>query len=77
MSVVAIWCCRSKESAEEAINRVNGQYIGHRRVRCSWAQHKQTNHFDDFESIHKADPHNLNGIPPPPFSPQAQADLPL
>lgn len=51
---------RSKESAEEAIKRVNGQYIGHRRVRCSWAQHKQNSNFNDYDSIDGADPLNLN-----------------
>jgi nucleolysin TIA-1/TIAR len=32
---------RTKEEAQTAIEKMHGQVIGSRRVRCGWAQHKQ------------------------------------
>jgi RNA recognition motif-containing protein len=32
---------KSREAAERAIQTFHGQFIGTRRVRCGWAQHKQ------------------------------------
>jgi nucleolysin TIA-1/TIAR len=32
---------RTKEDADSAIQKMQGQFIGSRRVRCGWAQHKQ------------------------------------
>jgi nucleolysin TIA-1/TIAR len=31
---------RSKEEAQAAIDRMHGQMVGSRCVRCGWAQHK-------------------------------------
>lgn len=32
---------RTREDAQAAIEKMQGQYVGSRRVRCGWAQHKQ------------------------------------
>eukprot|EP00887_Chlorella_sp_A99_P001281 scaffold14.g1281.t1 len=46
---------RQREEAEAAIQIMHGQFIGARRVRCGWAQHKTDNVLLD-----KADPTNTN-----------------
>ena len=53
--------CRTREAAESAIRRFNGELIGHRRVRCDWAQHKQDPSDNDFNSVNQSDPDNSNG----------------
>eukprot|EP01026_Neomeris_dumetosa_P015451 TRINITY_DN1591_c0_g2_i7.p1 TRINITY_DN1591_c0_g2~~TRINITY_DN1591_c0_g2_i7.p1 ORF type:complete len:408 (-),score=39.14 TRINITY_DN1591_c0_g2_i7:1927-3150(-) len=52
---------RNKDEAEYAIQEVNGQILGGRRIRCGWAQHKQTNlEPQDYMSISRQDPNNSN-----------------
>ena len=55
---------RTRESAEDAIRRFNGEFIGHRRVRCSWAQHKQDPSANDYVTVDQSDPTNANGERP-------------
>lgn len=50
---------RSKEDALEALQLMNGELIGSRRVRCGWAQHKTEVEPQDMESVSKADPQNI------------------
>ncbi|KAK9813604.1 hypothetical protein WJX73_010245 [Symbiochloris irregularis] len=51
---------RSREEAENAIQAVNGSFIGHRRVRCGWAQHKADANASDITSVDRSDPSNAN-----------------
>lgn len=50
---------RSKEDAQHAIQTMNGEFIGSRRVRCGWAQHKESDAVDP-DTISKMDPRNSN-----------------
>ena len=52
--------CRSREDAETAIQQMNGSFVGHRRVRCGWAQHKADSSTADIGSVDQADPQNSN-----------------
>ncbi len=48
-------------SREPNIMWAAGEFIGHRRVRCGWAQHKHDQaQSNDFASIDKSDPFNAN-----------------
>lgn len=52
---------RTREDAEAAIAAMHGQFIGARRVRCGWAQHKTDNVVPmDPPLLDKADPTNTN-----------------
>lgn len=53
---------RSKEEAQNAIEKMQGQVIGTRRVRCGWAQHKQddTVGLVDPDEVDHSDPNNTN-----------------
>ncbi|GBF89891.1 oligouridylate-binding protein-like [Raphidocelis subcapitata] len=53
---------RSREEAQAAIERMHGQVIGSRRVRCGWAQHKQDESVAlvDPDEVDHADPANTN-----------------
>ena len=53
--------CRTKEAADDAIRTFHGQYIGHRKVKCSWAQHKQDPSANDYVTVDNSDPSNSNG----------------
>lgn len=64
---------RAKEDAEVAINSMNGEPVGSRRVRCGWAQHKQEHEGQtmDEKTVDLADPSNCNvyvGNLPPQLS---------
>lgn len=51
----------SKEEAETAIEAMHGQFVGARRVRCSWAQHKTEPALPmDPALLNRADPTNTN-----------------
>ncbi|KAI8463226.1 MAG: hypothetical protein J3K34DRAFT_527152, partial [Monoraphidium minutum] len=52
----------TKEEAQGAIDKMHGQVIGSRRVRCGWAQHKQddTATLTDPDEIDQSDPANTN-----------------
>ena len=39
---------------------MNGTFLGHRRIRCGWAQHKQDTSSCNFGCIDRADPTNAN-----------------
>jgi hypothetical protein len=52
--------CRLQEEAEFAISAMNGEFVGSRRVRCGWAQHKQEITDIDPDTVDKADPTNAN-----------------
>ena len=39
---------------------MNGSFVGHRRVRCGWAQHKADSSTADIGSVDQADPQNSN-----------------
>ena len=52
---------RTKEAADDAIRTFHGQYIGHRKVKCSWAQHKQDPSANDYVTVDHSDPSNSNG----------------
>ena len=52
--------CRTREDAEHAIQQVNGSFVGHRRVRCGWAQHKADANASDITGVDRADPSNAN-----------------
>ena len=52
--------CRTREEAERALNTMNGTFLGHRRIRCGWAQHKQDTSSCNFGCIDRADPTNAN-----------------
>lgn len=39
---------------------MNGEFVGSRRVRCGWAQHKQEVAEVDADTVDKADPTNAN-----------------
>ena len=54
------YTCRTREDAENAIQQVNGNFVGHRRVRCGWAQHKADANASDITSVDRADPGNAN-----------------
>ena len=51
---------RTREEAERALNTMNGTFLGHRRIRCGWAQHKQDTSSCNFGCIDRADPTNAN-----------------
>ncbi len=52
---------RTKEDAAAAIEIMNGEQIGSRRVRCGWAQHKQEEAQPvDEHTVDRADPINTN-----------------
>ncbi|GBF93014.1 hypothetical protein Rsub_05625 [Raphidocelis subcapitata] len=53
---------RSKEEAQAAIERMHGQVVGTRRVRCGWAQHKHDDSaaLTDPGAIDVSDPANTN-----------------
>eukprot|EP00884_Botryococcus_braunii_P020853 jgi/Botrbrau1/7451/Bobra.0083s0020.3 len=51
---------RSKEEAFNAIQAMNGEFIGSRRVRCGWAMHKESDAAVDRDTISKLDPRNTN-----------------
>lgn len=55
--------CRTQQAAEDAIRRFNGEFIGSRKVRCDWAQHKQDMTANDYTRVDQADPQNSNGAP--------------
>ena len=40
------------------MNQMNGTFLGHRRIRCGWAQHKQDTSSCNFGCIDRADPTN-------------------
>ncbi len=42
------------------MNSMNGTFLGHRRIRCGWAQHKQDTSACNFGCIDRADPTNAN-----------------
>lgn len=52
--------CRTREEADNAIQQFNGSFVGHRRVRCGWAQHKADVNASDIASVHHSDPSNAN-----------------
>ena len=45
---------RTREDAESAIQQMNGSFVGHRRVRCGWAQHKADSSTADINSVDQA-----------------------
>jgi nucleolysin TIA-1/TIAR len=48
---------RTREEADLAMQQMNGQFVGHRRVRCGWAQHKQdAAHTMDFNAVDRVRP---------------------
>lgn len=52
---------RQREEAEAAIGMMHGQFIGARRVRCGWAQHKTDGIVAmDPQILDRADPTNTN-----------------
>lgn len=52
---------RTRPEADAAIQQMNGEQIGTRRVRCGWAQHKQDQTQPMVsETVDKADPSNTN-----------------
>lgn len=53
---------RTQESAQYAIDTMNGQVLGARRVRCGWAQHKCDSCETPVrrEDVEKASPGNTN-----------------
>ncbi|PRW50946.1 oligouridylate-binding 1-like [Chlorella sorokiniana] len=52
---------RHREQAEAAIQMMHGQFIGARRVRCGWAQHKTDGIVTmDPQILDRADPTNTN-----------------
>jgi len=52
---------RTQEEAEEAIQTMHGQFVGARRVRCGWAQHKMESALPmDATVLDRVDPTNTN-----------------
>ena len=57
---------KTQQDAERAIAAMNGQYIGTRRIRCGWAQHKQHTRVEidrnnlTAEAVHQADVDGTN-----------------
>lgn len=51
---------RTHEEATKAIEAMNGQFIGSRRVRCGWAQHKQEPTQLSYDAVNQQDPQNVN-----------------
>jgi hypothetical protein len=53
---------RTRAEAEAGIARMHGQFIGSRRVRCGWAQHKQVTAHDMERIQHTACMASLAGV---------------
>ena len=44
------------------MNQMNGTFLGHRRIRCGWAQHKQDTSSCNFGCIDRARPHQCQRL---------------
>jgi len=52
---------KSADDAEHSIQKMNGEILGGRRIRCGWAQHKnESNGHADASDIDRTDPTNTN-----------------